>query len=150
MSIVDNARRIASDGVASFASHHAKRGPDKLPGRNEILSGCSLLMEGIGNLHGLSDQFVKACNRSCVAVMEWTREFVVFIRRGQGVDELRKVGNRALQFANLGGVQVDVCLAFDGHGYFPSSFRAGRLPVIPATDSMIITVGQLARGVEKK
>jgi hypothetical protein len=55
-----------------------------------------------------------------------------------------------LQFANLGGVQVDVCLAFDGHGCFPSSFCAGRLPVIPATESMIITVGQLARGVEKK
>jgi hypothetical protein len=42
-----------------------------------------------------------------------------------------------LQFANLGCVQVDVCLAFNGHDYVsPSSFCAGRLPVIPATSTV--------------
>ena len=53
--MVDNARRMASDGVAEFASHHSKRGPDKLPGRKVILSGVVSLMEGVGDLHGLGD-----------------------------------------------------------------------------------------------
>lgn len=109
LSICDNARRMASEGVAVFISHHAKRGPDKLPGRNEILSGNLLFMEGVGNLHGLGDQLVKACNRDRVAVMEWAREFIVFIGCWQRVNELRKVGNRALQFANVGRVHIDVC-----------------------------------------
>ena len=70
MSICDNARRIASEGVAAFASHQSKRGPDKLPGRKVILSGVWLVMESVSGLRDLTEQGVNVVDSSKVPVVQ--------------------------------------------------------------------------------
>lgn len=61
---------MASDGVAPFASHHAKSGPDNLPGRNVIRSEVWLLMEFISRLRDLTKKALNAIDRSKVAIIQ--------------------------------------------------------------------------------
>ena len=70
MSICDNARRIASEGVAVCVSHHAKRGPDKLPGRKVIRSGGWLFMESVSRLRYLTKKLVDMVDGSNVPVVQ--------------------------------------------------------------------------------
>lgn len=70
MSICDNARRMASEGVAAFTSHQAKRGPDKLPGRKVIRSGVWLFMESVCCLRSLPEQFMDVVDGSNVPVVQ--------------------------------------------------------------------------------
>ena len=87
MSICDNARRMASEGVAAFVSHQSKRGPDKLPGRKVILSGVWLVIEFISRLRSLSEKVVDVLDNSEVAVVQAVNG-IVFVWGRQAISPL--------------------------------------------------------------
>lgn len=105
MSILDNARRMASEGVAAFASHQAKRGPDKWPGRKVILSGVALGIESIGCKCDLPEQGMDVLNGPKVSVVDvWDFMVVIFSRKA--VYPLLQVADRVLKLRDHGGVVV--------------------------------------------
>ena len=105
MSIMDNARRMASEGVAAFVSHQSKRGSDKLPGRKVILSGVWLVIEFISRLRSLSEKVVDVFDDSEVAVVQAVNVSVV-IRCRKAFRPLRKVREGVLNLYYFSGVNV--------------------------------------------
>ena len=132
MSICDSARRMASDGVAAFASHHAKRGLDNLPGRNVIRSEIWLLMEFVGCSRNLTKKVLDVFDLCKVPVVQIV-QFSGVVWSWKAGGPFGKVRQCALNLAYHVSVIVHGGSMLDRHLKNSLSFRAGRLPVIPAT-----------------